>query len=372
MKFTVDSIYIGLMTGTSADSLDCAAVNFSKKEMNIVGLKNYDIPNVLKIKIQESTQALELDESLLKELDINLGNFFSKSIEDFIKTLSLDKNQVSGIGSHGQTIKHEPNAENPYSLQIGDPQLISNNLGIKTVGQFRDDDILAGGQGAPISPIFHKEVFAQSGEKRLIVNIGGITNISVISDQEIIGFDTGPGNCLMDSWCRKNLNENFDDQGNWAKSGKVNTSLLDIMINDNYFKLEHPKSTGPDYFNESWLHNCIVEADQEMNAQDIQSTLAELTALSLSNALEEIQDISDKVYFCGGGVHNLHLLERISLKIKKTCLTTHNLGIDPDYLEAICFAWLAKQRLDEIKFDMKDITGSKKAVHLGKIFLPVI
>ena len=372
MKFTVDSIYIGLMTGTSADSLDCAAVNFSKKEMNIVGLKNYDIPNALKNKIQESTQAPEHNNSLLRELDINLGNFFSKSIEDFIKSLSLDKNQISGIGSHGQTIKHEPNAETPYSMQIGDPQLISNKLGIKTVGQFRDDDILAGGQGAPISPIFHKEVFAESGEKRLIVNIGGITNISVISDQEIIGFDTGPGNCLMDSWCRKNLRGNFDDQGNWAKSGEVNTNLLEIMIKDNYFKLEYPKSTGPDYFNESWLYSCIVKVDPEIKAQDIQATLAELTALSLSNALKEIPDISEKVYFCGGGVHNLHLLERISSKIKKTCLTTHDLGIDPDYLEAICFAWLAKQRLDGIKFDMKNITGSKKAVYLGKIFLPVI
>ena len=226
----VDSIYIGLMTGTSADSLDCAAVNFSKKEMNIIGLKNYDIPNALKQKIQESSQALELNESLIKDLDIKLGNFFSESIKDLIKTLSLDKNQVSGIGSHGQTIKHEPNAENPYSMQIGDPQLISNNLGIKTVGRFRDDDILAGGQGAPISPVFHREVFAQTGEKRLIVNIGGITNISVISDQEIMGFDTGPGNCLMDTWCRKNLKGDFDDEGN---EGRIADSI-ELAFNEGH------------------------------------------------------------------------------------------------------------------------------------------
>ena len=285
------------MTGTSADSLDCAAVNFSKKEMNIIGLKNYDIPNALKQKIQESSQALELNESLIKDLDIKLGNFFSESIKDFIKTLSLDKNQVSGIGSHGQTIKHEPNAENPYSMQIGDPQLISNNLGIKTVGRFRDDDILAGGQGAPISPVFHREVFAQTGEKRLIVNIGGITNISVISDQEIMGFDTGPGNCLMDTWCRKNLKGDFDDEGNWAKSGEVNKTLLDFMIDDNYFKKEHPKSTGPDYFNESWLLNCINKVDQDLNANDVQATLAELTALSLSMSLNEIEDVSEFIDF---------------------------------------------------------------------------
>ena len=368
----VDNIYIGLMTGTSADSLDCAAVNFSKKEINIIGLKNYDIPTALKQKIQESSQALELNESLIKDLDIKLGYFFSESIKDLIKTLSLDKNQVSGIGSHGQTIKHEPNAENPYSMQIGDPQLISNNLGIKTVGRFRDDDILAGGQGAPISPVFHREVFAQTGEKRLIVNIGGITNISVISDQEIMGFDTGPGNCLMDTWCRKNLKGDFDDEGNWAKSGEVNKTLLDFMIDDNYFKKEHPKSTGPDYFNESWLLNCINEVDQDLNANDVQATLAELTALSLSMSLNEIEDVSEKVYFCGGGTHNLHLLKRINLKIKKTCLTTQELGIDPDYLEAICFAWLAKQRLDDRKFDMQNITGSKKAVYLGRVFLPAI
>ena len=277
----VDSIYIGLMTGTSADSLDCAAVNFSKKEMNIIGLKNYDIPNALKQKIQESSQALELNESLIKDLDIKLGNFFSESIKDLIKTLSLDKNQVSGIGSHGQTIKHEPNAENPYSMQIGDPQLISNNLGIKTVGRFRDDDILAGGQGAPISPVFHREVFAQTGEKRLIVNIGGITNISVISDQEIMGFDTGPGNCLMDTWCRKNLKGDFDDEGNWAKSGEVNKTLLDFMIDDNYFKKEHPKSTGPDYFNEGWL--CSIR----IHDKNIQSLMFKHLGFSEKQAKEQ-------------------------------------------------------------------------------------
>ena len=367
----VDNVFIGLMTGTSADSLDCAAINFLDEEMHVVGLKNYDIPDKLKDQIKENIQAVKLDVLKVKELDVSLGIFFAESVEDFLNSLSLKKEQIKAIGSHGQTIKHEPQSIKPYSLQVGDPQIMSDYLGIKTIGKFRDDDISSGGQGAPLSPIFHKEVFFNPGEERIIANIGGITNISILSDQGLIGFDTGPGNCLLDAWNKLNLKGDYDKDGKWAKSGKVNNALLEVMMGDKYFKSNHPKSTGPDYFNLRWLRRCLEEVNKEITANDVQATLAELTALTLANSLKVIEHKAECIYFCGGGVHNLDLQERISKNVEQTCVTTSDLGVDPDYLEAICFAWLAKQRIDGIKFDMEQITGSKEEVYLGKVFDPV-
>ena len=365
------NIYIGLMTGTSSDSLDCAAIKSSNDKIKILGLENFDIPDQLKKRIIQNSQAQEIVPTEIKKLDKDLGKFFSESIQKFLILHSIDENQVVAIGSHGQTIKHDPNAARPFSLQLGDPQIISNNLKITTVGNFREDDIEAGGQGAPISPVFHKEFFSISDEKRVIINIGGITNISLLNQGPVIGFDTGPGNCLMDSWNRKNGRGAYDIDGNWARSGAINQVLLNNMMNDKYFLLGYPKSTGPDYFNEVWLQGYLNSIDQNLLPKDIQATLTELTAHSLAKALEEINALEDNIYFCGGGVHNSYLIERISKRFKKNSLTTQALGIDPDYLEAICFAWLAKKRLENTKFNLQKITGSKKDVYLGKLYSPL-
>ena len=357
------------MTGTSADSLDCAAVEFSDNELNIIGLKNYDIPSNLKEEISENTRSKKLNETLIKDLDLRLGEFFSNKIEEFITSLSLKKEKIEAIGSHGQTIKHEPNSIPPFSLQIGNPQLISNQLGIKTIANFRDDDVAKGGQGAPLSPIFHKEVFAVE-KKRVIINVGGITNVSLLGGATLRGFDTGPGNCLLDIWTKKNKMGNYDNEGNWAKSGTVDQDLLDIMMKDNYFSLEPPKSTGPDYFNLSWLQDCLMKLNREIDPHDTQATLAELTASSLSNSLKRLKIVNEKIYICGGGVHNKFLMSRISFLLGEKCFTTAELGLDPDFIEAICFAWLAYKRVNNIKFDMNSITGSNEKVFLGKVYLP--
>ena len=289
-------IYIGLMTGTSADSLDCAAVEFSDNELNIIGLKNYDIPSNIKDEISENTRSKKLNETLIKDLDLRLGEFFSDKVEEFIASLSLKKEKIVAIGSHGQTIKHEPNSIPPFSLQIGNPQLISNQLGIKTVANFRDDDIKKGGQGAPLSPVFHKEVFAEENKRRLIINIGGITNVSLLGGGELIGFDTGPGNCLLDTWTKKNRKGDYDNKGRWAKSGTIDQDLLNIMMKDNYFSLEPPKSTGPDYFNLTWLQDCLMKLNREVDPSDTQATLVELTANSLSNSLEKLKILVKNIY----------------------------------------------------------------------------
>jgi len=367
-----DNIFIGLMTGTSVDSLDCAAINCKGEEIEILGLRNFDIPKHLKKEILELSIRSEINKSSLSLLDRELGEFFCDSINAFLALISIDVSTVEAIGSHGQTIKHEPKSRNPFSLQIGDPQLVSDNLGITTVGHFRNDDIAAGGQGAPLSPVFHNEVFNTRKENRIIINIGGITNISLLGDDKLIGFDTGPGNCLMDSWNRKNGKGNYDQDGKWAKSGNIIQSLLDNMMNDKYFLLDYPKSTGPDYFSLTWLETHLKNINKELEPKDVQATLAEMTAQSLLNSLNKLNVIEDEIYFCGGGVHNKYLLERISRGLNKKCKTTQEIGFDPDYLEAICFAWLAKKRLDEVKFELEEITGSKGAVYLGRIFSPSI
>ena len=367
----VDNIFIGLMTGTSSDSLDLAAIQYTKKDFKILGLQNFDIPDNLKGEILKNSQALKIDWSSIDFLDKELGKFFSISIQNFLKSMSLEKNQITAIGSHGQTIKHQPNAKKPFSLQIGNPQLISDDLGITVVGKFRDDDIDAGGQGAPISPVFHKEVFASLLEKRVIINIGGITNITLLDKDSVIGFDTGPGNCLIDAWNRNNWRGNYDVNGQWARSGNIDQNLLNSLMSDEYFLLDHPKSTGPDYFNLTWLEKYLGTDYPDLQVNDIQATLTELTALSLTNNLETLGIQKDNIFFCGGGIHNSYLIERISKRLNKECLTTQELDIDPDYLEAICFAWLAKKRIEDTKFDLQKITGSKKAVYLGKVFNPL-
>ena len=370
-RYMVAEIYIGLMTGTSADSLDIAAVNFLNDNITIIGEENFSIPAHLKEEIKKITNSNNLVRSSVEKLDLDLGEFFATKIDDFLKIHDLRHDEISAIGSHGQTIKHEPNSLKPFSLQVGDPQLISDKLGIKTIGNFRDDDIEAGGQGAPLSPLFHREVFEGSQEKRVIINIGGITNISILGKSNLIGFDTGPGNCLMDTWIKEKKGKNYDANGNWAKSANCNEELLSIMLQDQYFSLENPKSTGPDYFNLEWINRSISNLNYEISSADVQSTLAELTAVSLMDSLKRMEVINHALYFCGGGIHNQYLMNRISHRVETPCLSTQDLGISPDYLEAVCFAWLAYKRNKNITFDLSEITGSNREVFLGKIYNPI-
>lgn len=365
------NIYIGLMTGTSADSLDLSAVDFSNKKLKVIGNTNFEIPSQLKKQIKKSAVSVELDETTINKLDEDLGRFFASRIENFIQSLSIEKKEVIAIGSHGQTIKHSPNSIPPYSLQIGDPQLMSNKLDMKIIGDFRQDDIEAGGQGAPLSPLFHREVFKDKEEKRIIINIGGITNISILNESKLVGFDTGPGNCLLDAWAKENEQGDYDSGGKWAKSGEINEDLIKSMLNDDYFLKDHPKSTGPDYFNLRWVYSYLKKIDCDLNPADVQATLTELTILSLLTSLKTLKAEDYKVYFCGGGIHNEFMMTRMSTKLNQDVRTTNDLGVDPDFLEAICFAWLAAKRLDNIKFNLKEITGSKGTVFLGRIYKPV-
>jgi len=366
----VANIYIGLMSGTSADSIDCAVLDLSSKKIKVIGCKNFEIPKDLKADIIDSSQSKELEQVLIDDLDFKMAEVLVDCVKEAIADFNINFKDIKAIGSHGQTIKHQPKSKVPFSLQVGDPQKISNDLKIETIGNFRNDDIQSGGEGAPLTPIFHETVFASDKKRKAIVNIGGITNITVLDYPEVIGFDTGPGNCLMDCWSRVNKIGNYDDKGTWAASGMINQSLLEIMMNDSYFSRQYPKSTGPDYFNHEWIKGKLLQSSLEISPQDVQATLLQVTVLSLMNSINSLQLSDQNIYLCGGGIHNELLCKEINKNCKTEVKTTAELGIDPDYLEAICFAWLAKQRIDKKSFNLNRITGSKGKVYLGRIYKP--
>ena len=363
-------VYIGLMSGTSADSVDCAALDLSSEEIKILGCQNFEIPKDLKEEIIKSSQSEKIDQELINDLNFKMAEVFVDSVKEIMTELNIDSRTVKAIGSHGQTIKHEPKSEIPYTLQIGDPQKISNDLNIITVGNYRDEDIKAGGEGAPLTPIFHEKVFGTDRQRKAIVNIGGITNITALDYPKLIGFDSGPGNCLMDCWSRLHNIGDYDNNGFWASSGSINQSLLEKMMGDEYFLRKYPKSTGPDYFNHEWIKKNLLSLSKNIPPEDVQATLLQVTILSLLEAINILKFTNESIYLCGGGVHNEFLYSELKRHTAAKIRTTIDLGIDPDYVEAICFGWLAKQRIENKKFNLNKITGSKGEVYLGKIYKP--
>jgi len=365
----VVNLYIGLMSGTSADSIDAAILDLPDNKINVLDVKNFPIPKELKARIYKASESDEIDNKEIQELNYEMGKLLVKSVKALLLKKKLQPSQIQAIGSHGQTIKHEPLTKNPFSLQIGSPEIISKELKITTVADFRSDDIQAGGQGAPITPVFHKAVFGSVNKRRVIINVGGISNLTAIdAKNKVIGFDTGPGNCLIDAWSRKNNIGQYDKNGNWARTGKVHEILLRELLKDKYFFKNYPKSTGPDYFNIKWLERSLSELNENIKPQDVQATLLELTTKSITDQVNNVGYQKENIYLCGGGIHNTTLVKSLSDKLQGKVKTTLDLGIDPDFLEAICFGWLAKKRIENVKFDLSSITGSNVDVYLGRIW----
>jgi anhydro-N-acetylmuramic acid kinase len=275
---------------------------------------------------------------------------------------------IRAIGSHGQTLRHQPDAITPYSLQIGNPATIASGTGITTVADFRSADIAAGGQGAPLVPPFHQWLFG--GENRVILNIGGIANVTLLQpgDAPVIGFDTGPGNTLMDRWIQKHRKQAFDRNGAWAASGSCIDELLESMLTYGYFRLEPPKSTGLDDFNLDWLAGHGIS---HYDATDVQATLSELTAKTVADAVNRHAPQAGELFVCGGGAHNADLLQRLGRHLPGTRIaTTAVVGLDPDWVEAVAFAWLAMRALAGKTGNLPSVTGASRKVVLGTIHSP--
>jgi len=368
-------LYIGLMSGTSADGIDLALVDFSVNKINLVAsyYQAYDDNTHQQITNLYQTQLNEID--LAFSLDVVLAQQFAQAINNLLKQEQLTTSDIIAIGNHGQTIRHRPNKEMnvaaPFTLQIGCCQTLATLVNIRVIGQFRRKDMVLGGQGAPLVPAFHRALFPQDSEDVFVVNIGGIANITYLpSDkkQNIIGFDTGPGNALMDNWYQKHQSGRYDVDGNWAKSGVINDLLLNQMLGDNYFKKNAPKSTGREYFNHAWLAHYLSHST--LSPADIQATLTALTCHSICQQITHLSTKSN-VYLCGGGTFNTHLTNQL-----KQSLNHHNvmnsdiINIDSDALEAMAFAWFAFAFDKKIIGNIPAVTGASKEVVLGNEFNP--
>jgi anhydro-N-acetylmuramic acid kinase len=364
-------LFIGLMSGTSIDSIDAGLLEINHNEFLLLESHNHEIPTELKSSLETLCTAEKFSVDEFGGCDRQLGELFADATIALLHKAGLSKSRITAIGSHGQTVRHRPTSDHngPFTLQIGDPNIIALKTGITTVADFRRKDMAAGGQAAPLAPVFHQAFFSDNRLSRAVINIGGISNLSKLSPiEDLIGFDLGPGNRLMDAWSQRHLNEEYDKNGHWAAAGTVNRKLLTDLLAHPYLSLKFPKSTGREDFNIEWLDTLLTQYP-ELEAQSVQATLLEFTAESIASATLEIFT-PDEIYICGGGALNTTLMKRIqALFGEKPVQSTQSLGIDPQWVEAAGFAWLAKRRIENLTGNCTTVTGATKELTLGGIYL---
>lgn len=362
--------YIGVMSGSSLDGIDVALTDFTSEQCKVISTHFQAYPDSIKEALLELhfPSDNELEKSAL--LANKLAFLYAEAIQTLLEKSSLQPCDIIAIGCHGQTIRHQPKYDNNigFTIQLGNNALLAELTSITVVGDFRSRDIAAGGEGAPLVPAFHQAIFSSAAKNRAIINIGGIANISYLAkDGSASGFDSGPGNMLIDYWIGRIRNKAYDDNGNWAASGKVIDHLLEQFLDDAYFSLTPPKSTGRDLFNQSWLEQFI--ANKNYPAEDIARTLTELTGQSICLALQQYCPEVDEVYLCGGGARNQLLVASIRSKLDPMPLfTTKEIGVDVDWVEAVAFAWLAKQAIEKKSSNMPSVTGAIASRVLGAIY----
>lgn len=364
--------YVGLMSGTSADAVDAVVVEFSGDKLALIASYSTPLSHNLRLKIHSLATPGHNEIDRLGELDQELGELFATTINELIRQNNLPSKSVMAIGSHGQTIRHRPpgSALHPFTIQIGDPNIIAQRTSITTVADFRRRDMAAGGHGAPLVPAFHRALFYKADLDRVIINIGGMANITWLpATGETIGFDTGPGNVLMDAWILKNRDKAYDTDGDWAASGEVHQELLQQLQQHSFFIQPPPKSTGRETFNLDWLETEIAKLETAPNANDTQATLLLLTATSIADCINSLTQSPTEVFICGGGAYNLRLINELKLQLPKSKIaSTAVLGIAPEWVEAIAFAWLAKQTINRQNGNLCAVTGAREEVILGGVY----
>ncbi len=360
------ALYLGLISGTSADGIDAALVSFEHGAPQVRATHAHPWPPTL----QQRMLALMQDEATLDldafgRLDVQIAHSFADAALQLLERSGTSAASVRAIGSHGQTVRHRPAGDYPFTLQLGDASVIAERCRIDVVADFRRADIAAGGQGAPLLPALHAMLLAREGRSRVVLNLGGIANITVLNaDGSVLGFDTGPANGLLDAWCLRHRGESFDRDGAFASSGSVDNCLLNALLAEPYFALPPPKSTGREHFHLGWLaaHPRIAT----LNPADVQATLLELTVRSVSEAIARQTPPTADVLVCGGGAHNRRLMQRLTEQLEpRVVSSTAAHGIDPDFLEAIAFAWLARQRLLGLPGNLPAVTGARSPRVLG-------
>lgn len=367
---TGPGLWLGLMCGTSVDGIDAALVDMAPATPpRLRAAQTFALdPNLRGEVLALSQQETVVSPDRIARLDHALGLAFAQAAIDLIRIHQISVDEVMAIGSHGQTLRHSPSGASPFTWQIGDPSIICERTGITTVADFRRRDVAAGGQGAPLMPAFHRALLSHVEDDVAVLNLGGIANVSLIPRHDrVTGFDTGPANGLMDAWAERHTGEAFDRDGAFAATGRVNADVLAKLLRDPYFELPPPKSTGRDRFHLGWLEPQITGST--LRPQDVQATLLELTVVSITAALNDYLPKARRLYACGGGVHNRRLMQRLRECLHPMqVLTTAALGIDPDFVEAAGFAWLARQTLIGLPGNLPDVTGACGERVLGAIY----
>lgn len=356
-------LYVGAITGTSVDGLDLALVDIDNDSIRLLAHETRPLPNALRRQLVRLGQAIDDDLDRLGRADTVLGRFIGASIVRFLKGANLPKEEPRAIGSHGQTVRHRPGDPSPFTMQIGDPSLIAEITGITTVADFRRRDMAAGGEAAPLAPAFHARIFASDSECRAVLNIGGIGNITTL--QPLGGFDTGPGNALLDAWCEAHTGLPYDAAGEWAAGGRVVPGLLDALLADPYLQRTPPKSTGKEHYNLEWLRPRLIP---EADPRDVQRTLVEFTARSIVDAVNRWAPSVQRLLVCGGGRLNRLLMRRLTDLLHSPVQSTDRHGWNGDAIEAAAFAWLAHQRLIEEPGNLPEVTGARGPRVLGAVY----
>jgi anhydro-N-acetylmuramic acid kinase len=364
----VTALYLGLMSGTSADGIDAALVQF-EPNLKVIASASLGYPASLRARIltlQQADARVSLDE--FASLDVEIGEYFARVATQILSRDDVDEASVVGIGTHGQTLRHQPHGEFPFTLQVGDPNVIAERCRIPVVGDFRRRDVAAGGNGAPLVPAFHRGVFASADEQRAVLNLGGIANITLLPTSGAVrGFDNGPANCLMDAWAEKHFATPHDVGGAVAARGEVNEELLQRCLADPYFSELPPKSTGRDRFQLAWLDQHL--SNLQIEPGDVMRTLLALTVDSVSADLIRYLPPIQRLLVCGGGVHNQFLMQQYVAKLPNVKVeSTGAYGLDPDFVEAAAFAWLAWQTLAGRPGNLASVTGAQGERVLGAVF----
>lgn len=365
-------LFLGLISGTSADGIDAALVRFDGEHAHarptLVFGRTYAWEPGLRerlVALGQRAQALTLDE--VGELDVRIGHAFAAAAQAAIRASGMATRDIAAIGSHGQTLRHHPHGEAPFTLQLGDANVIAERCGVAVVADFRRRDVAAGGHGAPLVPAFHAAVLHAPDEDRAILNLGGIANVTLLPAQGTVrGFDTGPANGLMDAWCLRHTDQPFDADGAFAAQGRVDAALLARLLAEPWFAAPPPKSTGRDQFHLDWVESRL--AGQEA-AADVQATLLALTAHSVRDALRASQPQTRRVIACGGGVHNPRLLAALAEAMPDAIIDSSAAhGLDPDFVEAMAFAWLAREHLAGRPGNLPAVTGAAGPRVLGALY----
>ena len=361
--------YIGLMSGTSLDGIDAVLVEFSDNFPQVLAKHTEPLPKKLRHNLLLLCQTGNHEIDQLSHVEPQLSQCFASAVNHLLAKTNLDSSHIIAIGNHGQTIRHYP--DHKYTLQIGDPNLLAELTQITVVCDFRRRDMAAGGQGAPLATAFHHTMFKSHSEDRVILNIGGISNITILAKSNTahtISFDTGPGNLLLDYWCQKHKNFDYDIDGVWSASEKAHTPLLTKLISDHFFQLEPPKSTGREYFTHQWLASSLSYYP-DLSPAIVQATLAALTATSITNAIKKYAPVIKSLFVCGGGAKNKHLISQIKSKLPGvTIQNTDQIGIHSDWVEAVAFAWLAHQTINKRPGNVSAATGATGERILGGIY----